>query len=55
MIGGLEAALKWMGQKIKADPGADRLTLADEASRTFDLSPLEGKFLVEQFGRTAGR
>lgn len=48
MRGGLEAAVRWIGGQLKANPGADRLRLVDEASRKFDLSPKDGEFLMRE-------
>ena len=43
---GLKQAIKWIDDKLASDPKADRLRLIDEASRKFDLTPLDGDFLL---------
>lgn len=41
----IKQAVKWLDEQIQERPGADRATLVDEASRRFDLSPLDADFL----------
>lgn len=41
----LQGAVKWIDDRLQDDPAADRLRLADEAARRFDLSPLDQDFL----------
>ncbi len=41
----IRQAVKWLEEQIQERPGADRATLVDEASRRFDLSPLDADFL----------
>ena len=41
----IRQAVKWLDAEIRERPGADRATLVDEASRRFDLSPLDADFL----------
>ena len=41
----LKAAIKWIDEQFRDNPGADRVKLLDEAARRFDLSPLEEDFL----------
>jgi hypothetical protein len=38
-------AAKWIDERLAENPGADRLQLVDEASRRFDLTPLDTDFL----------
>jgi hypothetical protein len=45
-------AVKWIDDQLIDRPGADRIALVDEASRRFDLSPLDTDFLVRHL---AGR
>lgn len=41
----LRQALKWIDEQLADTPTADRIKLVDEASRRFDLSPLDQDFL----------
>jgi hypothetical protein len=41
----IKQAVKWIEDRLADDPGADRVTLVDEASRRFDLTPLDADFL----------
>ncbi|PYN93264.1 MAG: hypothetical protein DMD91_30460 [Candidatus Rokuibacteriota bacterium] len=41
----IKQAVKWIDDRLADDPHADRLRLVDEASRRFDLSPLDTDFL----------
>ncbi len=41
----IKQAVKWIDDQLAADPGADRVTLVDDASRRFDLTPLDQDFL----------
>ncbi len=38
-------AIKWIDEQLRENPKADRTKLADEASRRFDLTPLDADFL----------
>ena len=51
----VKAAIKWMDAQLRDRPGADRVTLLDEAARRFDLSPLEEDFLLRHFTGPADR
>ncbi len=42
----IKQAVRWLDQKLAENPKADRLRLVDEASREFDLSPLDEEFLL---------
>ncbi len=42
----IKQAVKWIDDQLVDRPNADRVTLVDEASRRFDLSPLDEDFLV---------
>lgn len=42
---GTKRALDWINVQLRDNPGTSRVALVDEASRRFDLSPLEGEFL----------
>ena len=41
----------WIDEQIRSRPDADRLTLVQEASRRFDLTPLDEDFLVREIAR----
>ncbi len=41
----IKQAVKWIEEQLHDNPGADRVKLVDEASRRFDLSPLDADFL----------
>lgn len=41
----IKQAVKWIDDQLVDNPKADRLKLVDEASRRFDLSPLDQDFL----------
>ncbi len=42
----IKQAVKWIDEQLHDRPDADRMKLVDEASRRFDLSPLDEDFLV---------
>ncbi|PYM91743.1 MAG: hypothetical protein DME08_21845 [Candidatus Rokuibacteriota bacterium] len=53
----IKQAVKWIDDQLSDNPRADRLKLVDQASRRFDLSPLDEEFLVRhlaQRGQGAG-
>jgi hypothetical protein len=41
----IKQAVKWIDDRLLDDPKANRVKLIDEASRRFDLSPLDTEFL----------
>jgi hypothetical protein len=41
----IKQAVKWIDDQLVDRPNTDRVTLVDEASRRFDLSPLDTDFL----------
>ncbi len=41
----IKQAVKWIEDQLLDDPKADRTKLIDQASRQFDLSPLDEEFL----------
>ena len=47
----IKAALQWIEEQLRDRPGADRVTLVDEASRRFDLTPLDEDFLLRQIAQ----
>jgi hypothetical protein len=44
----IKQAVKWIDEQLTENPGRDRVTLVDEASRRFDLTPLDADFLLRQ-------
>jgi hypothetical protein len=42
----IKQAVKWIDDQLHDNPALDRLKLVDEASRRFDLSPLDAEFLL---------
>jgi hypothetical protein len=42
----IKQAVKWIDERLQDEPKADRMKLVDEASRRFDLSPLDADFLL---------
>ena len=42
----IKQAVAWLEEKLGEQPGVDRVKLVDEASRRFDLTPLDAEFLV---------
>lgn len=42
----IRQAVKWIDEQLHDNPAADRMKLVDEASRRFDLSPLDEDFLM---------
>lgn len=41
----IKQAVQWIDDQLRDDPKADRVKLVDEASRRFDLTPLDADFL----------
>ena len=41
----IRQAIAWIDERLRAEPAADRVKLVDEASRRFDLTPLDEDFL----------
>ncbi len=41
----IKQAVKWIDDQLAANPAADRVRLVDDASRRFDLTPLDQDFL----------
>jgi hypothetical protein len=42
----IKQAIMWIDEQLIDKPGADRMKLVDEASRRFDLTPLDEDFLL---------
>jgi hypothetical protein len=41
----IKQAVKWIDEQLAENSNADRVKLVDEASRRFDLTPLDADFL----------
>ena len=51
----IKQAVRWIDDRLRDDPRADRTKLLDEAARRFDLSPLDAEFLLRHLaGRREG-
>jgi hypothetical protein len=50
----VKQAVKWIDDQLRDSPGADRAKLVDEASRRFDLSPLQADFLLRHLAERRG-
>jgi hypothetical protein len=42
----IKQAVAWIDERLREEPGADRMRLVDEAARRYDLSPLDTEFLA---------
>jgi hypothetical protein len=51
----VKQAVKWIDDRLRDEPGADRVRLVDEASRRFDLSPLDTDFLFRHLAERLKR
>jgi hypothetical protein len=51
----IKQAVKWIDDQLIDRPDADRVKLVDEASRRFDLSPLDTDFLFRHLAERAKR
>lgn len=49
----IKQAVKWIDEQLADRPDADRTKLIDEASRRFDLSPLDEDFLLRHLASRA--
>jgi hypothetical protein len=49
----IKQAVKWLDDQLIDRPDADRVTLVDEASRRFDLSPVDADFLFRHLSERA--
>jgi len=49
----IKQAVKWIDDQLADNPKADRVKLVDEASRRFDLSPLDADFLFRHLAERA--
>jgi hypothetical protein len=50
----IKQAIKWIDERLREHPHADRVHLVGEASRRFDLSPLDEDFLVRHLAERSG-
>jgi hypothetical protein len=48
---GLRRALRWLDERAREEPAAERLRLVGEAAARFDLSPVEEEFLLTNWTR----
>ncbi|MBI4635397.1 MAG: hypothetical protein HY727_03515 [Candidatus Rokubacteria bacterium] len=49
----IKQAVKWIDEQLAEDPKTDRVKLVDEASRRYDLSPLDADFLLRHLAERA--
>jgi hypothetical protein len=49
----IKQAVKWIDEQLSDNPKIDRVKLVDEASRRFDLSPLDADFLFRHLAERA--
>jgi len=49
----IKQAVKWIDDQLTENPNVDRVKLVDEASRRFDLSPLDADFLFRHLAERA--
>jgi len=48
---GLKKAIQWIDERRRESPTAGMAALIDEASRRFDLSPVQADFLYRHFAK----
>jgi hypothetical protein len=51
----VKQAVRWLDVQLRERPGTDRVTLIDEASRRFDLSPVDADFLFRHLAERGGQ
>jgi hypothetical protein len=51
----IKQAVKWIDDRLRDNPAADRVKLVDEAARRFDLSPLDADFLFRHLAERGKR
>ena len=49
----IKQAVQWIDDQLVDRPNADTVTLVDEASRRFDLTPLDTDFLYRHLAERA--
>lgn len=42
----IKRAVRWIDDRLRDDPHANRVRLIEEASKQFDLTPLDEEFLI---------
>ena len=47
----IKKAVDWIDEQLRDKPTADRMKLVDDASRRFDLSPLDEDFLLRHIAQ----
>jgi len=47
----LRRAVRWISAKLEEDPERALLSLVDEATLRFDLTPVEGEYLIGFYRR----
>jgi hypothetical protein len=52
---GLREAIKWINGELQDNPGANVALLIDQASRQFNLTPLQTEFLYREYARKDNR
>ena len=45
----MENAIRFISMELKDNPDADKTKLIDEASRNFDLTPMQTEFLLNKY------
>ncbi len=50
----LRRALRWLDERAREAPAADRVKLVSEAATRFDLGPAEEEFLLTSWVRGGG-
>jgi hypothetical protein len=51
----IKQAVQWIDDQLRDNPAVDRVKLVDEASRRFDLSPLDADFLFRHLAERTPR
>ena len=47
----IKQAVSWIDERLTDQPNLDRVKLVDEASRRFDLTPLDEEFLYRHLAQ----
>ena len=47
----IKQAVNWIDERLADQPNLDRVKLVDEASRRFDLTPLDEEFLYRHLAQ----
>jgi hypothetical protein len=51
----IKQAVKWIDEQLHDKPDLNRLRLVDQASRRFDLSPLDEEFLLRHLAERSAK